>query len=65
MSGLFDGPGAVKLSAPKPPLAVPEVGEEVRDIAKKRRPRGREETVIVGALVPSEEELARKKKVLG
>ena len=65
MSGLFGGgPKAVKPPKPSPPLAVPEVGEEVGDIARKRIPRGRQETFLTGALTPSEEFLRGKKRKL-
>lgn len=57
----FPEPEVVKApSVPSPP-AIPEVGEEVRDIARRRRPRGRAETFLTGALVPETE----KKRVLG
>ncbi len=52
MSGLFDSGKPVTAPKPKPPIAVPEVGEEVKDIAKRKRPRGRQEAVITGTLVP-------------
>ncbi len=55
--------GGKPVSAPKPPppLAIPEVGEEAGDIARRKRPRGRRETFITGALVPETE----KKRTLG
>ncbi|GAG18529.1 unnamed protein product, partial [marine sediment metagenome] len=46
---------------PTPPPPVPEVGEEVGDIARKKRPLGREETFLTGDLVPD----TGKKKRLG
>lgn len=53
MSGLFGkGPKEVKAPSPLPPVAIPEVGEEVKDIARRRRPRGFEETFLTGELVP-------------
>ena len=53
MSGIFgDKPKAVKPPSPTPPLAIPQVGEEVGDIARRKRPRGREETFLTGDLVP-------------
>ena len=53
MGGLFGDSGkTVTAPKPKPPLAIPEVGEEVRDISKRKRPRSREEAVITGSLVP-------------
>ncbi len=67
MSGILGGgskPKEVKPPAPAPPQAIPEVGEEVGDIARKRRPRGRQETFLTGALTPSEEFLRGKKRKL-
>lgn len=61
--GLFDKPKTVKAPKPAPPLATPTVGEEVGDIARRKRPRGREETFLTGDLIPTEDEL--KKKRLG
>ncbi len=62
MSGLFGGkPKVVKPPIPTPPPPVPVVGEEVGDIARKKRPRGREETFLTGDLVPD----TGKKKRLG
>lgn len=66
MGGIVDKifgkkPSAVKPPAPTPPPAIPEVGEEVGDIARKRRPRGRQETFITGELVPETD----KKRLLG
>lgn len=58
MSGLISKPKTVKIppSAAKPPLAVPAVGEEVREQARRRRPRGRGETFLTGDLIPMLEE---------
>ena len=52
MSGLFGGGGTVTPPKPKPAPPVPTVGEEVGDIARRTRPRGREETFLTGDLVP-------------
>ena len=57
----FPEPEVVKAPVVSPPLAIPEVGKEVKDIARRRRPRGRRETFLTGALVP----LTEKKTVLG
>ena len=61
MGGLFDKPKTVKTPPPSPPLAIPEVGEEVKTQARRRRPRGRRETFLTGDLVPETE----KKTFLG
>lgn len=61
MGGLLDTPKPVKPPPALPPLAVPEVDEEVGTRARKRRPRGREETFLTGALIPD----TGKKKVFG
>jgi hypothetical protein len=52
MSGLLSKPKTVKPPAPAPPLAVPQVGEEVETQARRRRPRGRRETFLTGDLIP-------------
>ena len=53
MGGLFgDGGKTVKPPPVPPPPAIPEVGEEVETIARRRRPRGRRETFLTGDLVP-------------
>ena len=53
MSGLFGGsPKTVKPPPVPPPPPIPDVGEEVGDIARKKRPRGRKETFLTGELVP-------------
>lgn len=63
MSGLFGGtPKAPAPPKAKPPVAIPEVGGEVGDIAKKKRPRGRQETFLTGELIP---EFTDKKGFLG
>jgi len=61
MSGLTSKPKTVKPPPPAPPLPVPEVGEEVGDIARRKRPRGRRETFLTGDLIPETE----KKRTLG
>lgn len=62
MGGLF-GSGGGKVDPPKPipPPALPVVGEEVGDIARKNRPRGFKDLFLTGELVPD----TGKKKVLG
>lgn len=62
MGGLFSSPKTVKPPPPPPPVAIPEVSGEVKEFARRRAPRGRRETFLVGDLVPEEE---KKKKVLG
>ena len=65
MSGLLGGKGKPKevKAPPVPaPLPTPIVGEEVEDIARKRRPRGRRETFLTGDLIPSEDFLRGKKR---
>lgn len=52
MAGLFSTPRPVKAPAVTPPVAVPDVGPEVSDIARRRRPRGRQETYLTGELEP-------------
>lgn len=55
MGGLFAKPKAVK-APPLPAVqAIPEVGEEVKDIARRKRPRGREETFLTGELIPEQD----------
>lgn len=62
MSGLIGGSTkAIKPPAPTPPAAIPEVGEEVGDIARRKRPRGFRETFLTGDLIPQ----TGKKRVLG
>ena len=62
MSGLISQPKTVKPLPPRAPLAVPTVGEEVETRARRRRPRGRRETFLTGALIPMSDE---KKKEFG
>ncbi len=57
----FPEPSVVKAPPVPPPLAIPEVGEETEDIARRKRPRGRRETFLTGDLVPETE----KKRFLG
>lgn len=61
MGGLFSKPKTVKAPPVPPPLAIPDVGEEVGDQARKKRPRGRRETFLTGDLTPE----TQKKRVLG
>ncbi len=62
MGSLFGGkPKTVKPPPVAAPVAIPDVGEEVGDIARRKRPRGRRETFLTGDLIPSEEELKKKK----
>jgi hypothetical protein len=54
MGGLLDKPKPVTIAPPKPAPPVPTVDEDVVGTeAKKKRPRGRQETFLTGALVPS------------
>ena len=59
--GIFPKPKVTKAPPLPPPMAVPAVGEEPEEIARRRRPRGRRETFLTGDLVPE----TGKKKVLG
>ncbi len=53
MSGLFGGkPKTIKPPPVPPPPPIPDVGEEVGDIARRKRPRGRRETFLTGELIP-------------
>ena len=61
MGGLFGSPKTVKAPPVPPPPAIPDVGEESEEIARRKRPRGRRETFLTGDLVPE----TGKKKVLG
>ncbi len=67
MGGILSRPKAVKAPRPAPPLAIPEVGPEPGDIARRKAPRGRRETFLTGDLIPSEEDLLRvgRKKRFG
>lgn len=61
MGGLFGADGGVDIPPVKPTPPVPTVGEEVGEQARKKRPRGRQQTFITGDLVPE----TTKKTVLG
>ena len=64
MGGLFGGkPKTVKPPPPTAPPAIPEVGEEEGERARRRAPKGRRATIITGDLVPEEDK--DKKKLLG
>ena len=52
MGALFSKPKAVSVPKPPPPPVIPEVGPEVGDIARRKRPRGRRETFLTGDLIP-------------
>lgn len=70
MAGLFSRPKTPKPPLPPSPMAIPDIGEEAEDIARRKRPRGRRETFLTGALVPTAEEtipglVKKKKKVFG
>ncbi len=61
MSGLFDGGGDIQAPpVPKTP-PIPTVDERVEDIARRKRPRGRQETFLTGDLIPE----TTKKRILG
>ncbi len=61
MGGLLSKPKTVK--APPVPATppIPTVGEEVGEQARRKRPRGRQETFLTGDLIPQ----TAKKTVLG
>ncbi len=61
MGGLFGGSDTIKPPPVSPPLAIPDVGEETGDIARRDRPKSREEAFLTGELVPK----TKKKKFLG
>ncbi len=63
MGGLFGKP--VKAPPVPPPPAIPDVGPEAGEQARKKQPRGRRETIITGDLRPSEQFLTGKKKEFG
>lgn len=52
-------PKTVKAPPLPGPVAIPEVGEEVEDIARRKRPRGRRETFLTGELIPAEQDLSK------
>ncbi len=61
MSGLFGGsPKVVKSEPPKPVPPIPTAGVEASEQAKKKRPRGRQETFLTGDLVP---EITKKRRL--
>ncbi len=61
MSGLFDSGKPVQAPPVKPTPPVPTVDEQVADTARKKRPRGRQETFLTGDLIPE----TGKKRTLG
>ena len=61
MGGLFGSPRTVKAPPVPPPPAIPDVGAEPEEIARRKRPRGRRETFLTGDLIPE----TGKKRVLG
>ena len=60
MSGILDKPKTVKPPTPAPTPPVPVVDENVEDIARRDRPRGRRETFLTGELTP---ETGRKRRL--
>ncbi len=53
MGGLFGGkPEPIAPPAIPAPPVTPDVGPEVGEAARRRRPRGRRETFLTGELVP-------------
>lgn len=70
MGGLLSKPKTVKAPPVPSPPPIPTVGEEVGEQARRRAPRGRQETFLTGALEPSEQDLGllrtgRKKRLGG
>ena len=61
MGSLISSPRSVRAPTPTPPVAIPDVGPEAGDIARRRLPRGRRETFLTGDLVPE----AEGKRTLG
>ncbi len=62
MGGFLDKPKVVKAPLVPPLPPVPTVaGDEVGSQARRRRPRGRQETFLTGNLIPD----TNKKKVFG
>ncbi|KKM69682.1 hypothetical protein LCGC14_1448300 [marine sediment metagenome] len=61
MGGLLSQPKPVKAPPVPPPPPIPEVGPEVGEQARRKAPRGRQETFQTGDLIPE----TGKKKVLG
>jgi len=61
MGGLLDKPKPVK-APPVPPVPpIPTVGQEVGEQARRRRPRGRQETFLTGNLIPTEQDLKKQR----
>ncbi len=55
MGGLLDSKPKVVKAPPVPPSPpIPTVGQEVGEQARKKRPRGRQETFLTGALIPEQ-----------
>jgi len=54
MGGLFPEPKVTKALPVSPPAAIPDVGEEPEEIARRKWPRGRRETFLTGDLIPME-----------
>ena len=54
MGGLLDKPKVVKAPVVPPPPPIPTVEKEVGEQARKKRPRGRRETFLTGALIPEQ-----------
>ena len=52
MSGILSKPKTVKPPTPEPTPPPPTVGPETEDIARRNRPRGRQETFLTGELTP-------------
>ncbi len=61
MGGLIDKPKTVKPPPVPAPPPTPTIDEKVGDVARRKRPRGREETFLVGELIPTEDELKKKR----
>lgn len=62
MSGLTSKPKTVKAPVVPPPEAIPEVGTEAGDEARRKRRRGRGDTFLTGDLEP---QTTGKKTLLG
>lgn len=58
---LFPKPKVTKAPQVQPPAAIPDMGEEPEEIARRKRPRGRRETFLTGDLIPE----TGKKRVFG
>ena len=58
----FKGGGSVKPPPVPPPQAIPDTGTDVEDIARRKAPRGRQDTFLTGDLEP---EIKKKKALLG